>query len=286
MTQLFTTPWARLAAIGTATILISACSKMQSASTPKPEDKAAPPPVAVVNGTDVTRAEYDFYVKTLTHGKSADSLTPEQRAQVLDLLIDMQIAATEGQNAGVEANADVAAALRVTRLSILKDAEQRKFLAGIQPTDQELHAEYDAAVAALDKTEYHARHILLAAKDKDLAEQLTKKLKAGAKFEDLAKQYSIDPGSKIKGGDLDWFPAGRMVKPFADALKSLKKGEITPQPVETQFGWHIIQLEDTRDTPPPPFEQVKEQVKNRVLEKKWQEFIDGFKKTAKIEKKL
>ena len=98
---------------------------------------------------------------------------------------------------------------------------------------RELHAEYDTAVASMDKTEYHARHILVA--NKDQAEQIIKKLKGGAKFEDLAKAQSIDTGSKTNGGDLGWFTTSRMVKPFADAVKALKKGEITPEPVQTQY---------------------------------------------------
>ena len=118
------------------------------------------------------------------------------------------------------------------------------------------------------------------------AEQIIKKLKGGAKFEDLAKADSIDTGSKTNGGDLGWFTTSRMVKPFADAVKALKKGEITPEPVQTQFGWHIIQLEDTRDKTPPPFDQVKEQVTNRVIRKKLQAYVEELKKNAKIEKKL
>jgi peptidyl-prolyl cis-trans isomerase C len=146
-----------------------------------------------------------------------------------------------------------------------------------------LHAEYETALAALDKTEYHARHILVA--NKDQADDVLKKLKGGAKFEDLAKSQSID-GSKTNGGDLGWFTLARMVKPFGDAVKGLKKGEITQQPVQTQFGWHVIQLEDTRDVTPPPFEQVKAQLTNAWIRKKLQEYVAELKKNAKIEKKL
>jgi peptidyl-prolyl cis-trans isomerase C len=156
-------------------------------------------------------------------------------------------------------------------------------LKGYQPTDAELHAEYDSAVAAMDKNEYHARHILVA--DKDQADQVVKKLKGGAKFEDLAKSQSID-GSKTNGGDLGWFTLARMVKPFGDAVKGLKKGEYTQQPVQTQFGWHVIKLEDTRDVTPPPFDQVKSQLTNAVIRKKLQAYVDQLKKDAKIEKKM
>jgi peptidyl-prolyl cis-trans isomerase C len=286
MTQFFKTPWALLSAVAAAVLVMTACTKGQPTVPPAPkaDAKPAPVPVATVGGNAISHDEYDFFVKSLTHGKTADTLNPDQKAQVLDMLIDTQVAADQGLKDGVDKDPDVAAAIEVTRLSILKDAEQRKYLADKQPSDEELHAEYDSAVAGFDKTEYHAMHILV--KDKDLADQLTKKLKAGAKFEDLAKANSVDPGSKVKGGDLGWFSAGRMVKPFADALKGMKKGETTAAPVQTQFGWHIIRLVETRDAPPPPFDQVKEQVKNRVLEKKWQAYLDGFKKAEPIEKKL
>ena len=98
---------------------------------------------------------------------------------------------------------------------------------------------------------------------KDQAEQLIKKIKGGAKFEDLAKANRSTPARRANGGDLGWFTTSRMVKPFADAVKGLKKGEITPEPVQTQYGWHVIQLEDTRDVTPPPFDQVKAQLTNR-----------------------
>ena len=108
--------------------------------------------------------------------------------------------------------------------------------------------------------------------------------KSGAKFEDLAKAQSTDTGSKNNGGDLGWFTTSRMVKPFSDAVKNLKKGEISP-PVQTQYGWHVIQLEDTRDAAPPPFDQVKQQLTDAVMRKKLQAYVETLKKQATIEKK-
>ena len=142
----------------------------------------------------------------------------------------------------------------------------------------------ETAVAAMDKNEYKARHILVASKED--GEQIIKKLKGGAKFEDLAKAQSTDTGSKNNGGELGWFTTSRMVKPFADAVLALKKGEITQEPVQTQFGWHVIQLEDTRDKTPPPFDQVKPQITNQVIRKKLQAYVEDLKKNAKIEKTL
>jgi peptidyl-prolyl cis-trans isomerase C len=167
-------------------------------------------------------------------------------------------------------------------MRVLADAESQKYIKALQPSDADLKAEYETAIAAMDKTEYKARHILVASKED--GESIIKKLKGGAKFEDLAKSQSTDTGSKNNGGELGWFTTSRMVKPFADAVVGLKKGEITQEPVQTQFGWHVIQLEDTRDKTPPPFDQVKPQLTNQVIRKKLQAYVADLKKNAKIEK--
>ena len=284
MSQFFRTPWTVMSTVAAVAIL-TACGKTQQAAAPAPApaaDKAVAAPVAIVNGTPISRTEYDIYVKNLLQGKQQE-LTPEQKNQVLDELINMQLLSAQAEKDGLENDPDAAAQLRVLRMRVMADAESQKFLKGYQPTDAELHAEYDTAVAAMDKNEYHARHILVA--DKDQADQIVKKLKGGAKFEDLAKSQSID-GSKTNGGDLGWFTLARMVKPFGDALKGLKKGEYTQQPVQTQFGWHVIKLEDTRDVTPPPFDQVKSQLTTAVIRKKLQSYVDQLKKDAKIEKKM
>ena len=284
MTQFFITPCARWSALAATALLATACGNKPGpvASTQSQSPDAAP--VAVVDGTPISHSVFDFYVKSLTGGKeTATQLTAEQKNQVLDELISMQLMADQGLKDGVDKDPQIAAQLQMTRLRLVADAESQKYLKGKEPTDQEMHTEYDSAIASMDKTEYHARHILVASKE--LADQLTMKIKAGANFEELAKTQSID-GSKTSGGDLGWFSAARMVKPFADAVKGLKKGEVTAQPVQTQFGWHIIKLEETRTITPPPFDQVKEQISNRVEQKKLQAYVDQLKKTAKIDKKL
>jgi peptidyl-prolyl cis-trans isomerase C len=284
MSHFFRTPWTVMSTVAAVAIL-TACGKTQQAAAPAPApaaDKPVAAPVAIVNGTPISRTAYDIYVKNLLQGKQQE-LTPEQKNQVLDELISMQLLAAQADKDGLEKDPDTAAQLQVLRMRVMADAESQKFLKGQEPTDAELHAEYDSAIAAMDKNEYHARHILVA--NQDQANQIIKKLKGGAKFEDLAKSQSID-GSKTNGGDLGWFTLARMVKPFGDALKGLKKGEYTQQPVQTQFGWHVIKLEDTRDVTPPPFDQVKPQLSNAVIRKKLQAHVDQLKKDAKIEKKM
>ncbi len=281
MSQFFRTPWtAALTVIAIAGL--AACGKTQQAAAPPAAATPAAAPVAVVNGTPISRTEFDIYVKGLLQGRQQE-LTADQKNEVLDELISMQLLAAQAEKDSLEKDPDTAAQLEVLHLRVMADAESQKFLKGQQPTDAELHAEYDSAIGSMDKTEYHARHILVSSKEQ--ADQIIKKLKGGAKFEELAKADSID-GSKTNGGDLGWFTLARMVKPFADAVKAMKKGEYTQQPVQTQFGWHVIKLEDTRDVTPPPFDQVKDKLVNAVIRKKLQVYVAELKKTATIEKKL
>lgn len=283
MTQILRAPWTVTLTVAAVAVMVSACGKSQQTAAPPVSETPASPPVAIVNGTPLSRTDYDVYVKGLLQGKPQTDLTADQKSQVLDELITMQLVSTQAIKDGLEKDPDVAARLDVLRMRVLADAESQKFLKGKEPTDAELRAEYDTALGSMDKTEYHARHILVGSKEQ--AESLIKKIKAGAKFEDVAKADSTD-NSKTSGGDLGWFTLSRMVKPFADAVKGLKKGEMTAQPVQTQFGWHIIKLEDTREVAPPPFEQVKTQVTNGVIQKKLQAFVEDLKKNAKIEKKM
>ncbi len=278
MTQFFSTQRTRVSAVAAITILLAACGKGQQTAAPAPAaDKAASPPVAIVNGTPISREAFDDYLKGLLRGKPAADVTADDKNQVLDQMINMQLIAAQADKDGLQNDPDVATRIALLRTQILADAAAQKYVKSNEPTDAELHTAYDAAT---DKTEYHALHILVASKEK--AEQLIKKLKGGAKFEDVAKAESTD-NSKANGGDLGWFTTARMVKPFGDAVKALKKGEITPEPVQTQYGWHIIKLEDTRDA---PFDQFKTQLTNGIMQKKFQTYIDGLKATAKIEKKL
>jgi peptidyl-prolyl cis-trans isomerase C len=283
MTQFLRTPWHLVSTVAAIGVLLAACDKGQPAAAPAATDTAAATSVAVVNGVAIPRADYDAFLKNLLQGKPVPpDLTAEQKNQVLDELITMQLVSTQAVKDGVDKDPEVAANLDVLRMRVLSDGESQKFLKGKEPTDAELHAEYDGDITAMDKTEYHARHILVATKEK--ADQLIKKLKGGAKFEDVAKAESTD-NSKTSGGDLGWFTATRMVKPFADAVKALKKGETTPEPVQTQYGWHIIKLEETREVTPPPFDQVKAQVTKNLIQKKLVAYVEDMKKTAKIDKK-
>jgi peptidyl-prolyl cis-trans isomerase C len=278
MTQFLSTQWTRVSTVAAITLLLAACGKgQQAAVAPPAADKPATPPVAIVDGTPISRDAYDDYLKGLLRGKPASDVTADEKNQVLDQMINMQLIATQAEKDGLDKDPDVATRIALLRTQILADAAAQKYVKSNEPSDQELHAAYDAAT---DKTEYHASHILVPTKEK--ADQLIKKIKGGAKFEDVAKSDSTD-NSKANGGDLGWFTTARMVKPFGDAVKGLKKGEMTTDPVQTQYGWHIIKLQDTRDA---PFDQMKGQLTNGIMQTKFQVYIDGLKKNAKIEKKL
>src|SRR5258708_670251 len=184
MSQFSSTPWTRIAILIAFAVSVTACGKGQAPAPPKRRAAPAAPPVASIDGTPISRTEYDIYLKSLLRGRPATELTTEQKAQVLDELINMQLLASQGEKDAVYKDPDVGAQLQVVRIRVLADAESAKYLKDKDPTDAELHAEYDSAVAAMDKTEYHARHILVASKE--AAEPAIKKIKGGPKVEDAA----------------------------------------------------------------------------------------------------
>ena len=205
--------------------------------------------------------------------KPSAELIPAQRAQALDTLVRAEAVAQQAEKEGLDKQGDAPPSLALARLQILEQAAMTNFLKDHKATDAELKAEYDSQVAAMPKTQYKARHILV--KTKDEADQIIAQLKKGAKFEKLAADHSLD-GSKNNGGDLGWFSPQNMVKPFADAVAGLKKGETTQTPVQTEFGWHVIRLDDTRETTPPAFDTVKDRLVQIVEAKKFKAYGDGL----------
>jgi len=254
------------------------------AGTAAPKRAAAPAEasVATVNGTPITRSVFEYYVKAST-GKSSADLPPEARSQLLDNLIRGTLLSQQAAKDGLDKTSDVASQLTLTRWQVLGEAEANSYLKDKPATDAQLRQEYDAQVATLPKTEYHARHILVSTQD--AAQQIIDQLKGGASFEELAKTKSID-STKDQGGDLGWFAPNTMVQPFANAVVALKKGETTQTPVQTPFGWHVIQLLDTRDQAPPQFDTVKQRVQQLVQSKKVRAYQDELLKTATIKKNL
>jgi len=271
----------RILCLTAALVALAACQQAKSpAGTAGGSSSAtSSPAVATVDGTPISRDFYEFYIKGVT-GKTSSDLSPEQRTQALDNLIRAELIAHEATQEGIDKQPQTAQIMKMERLNILEQALSQKYLGNKQPTDAELKAEYDAEVAKMPQTEYHARHILVATEP--FAEKIIARLKAGEKFEDLAKAESMD-ASKSNGGDLGWFTLDHMVKPFADAVAGLKVNQYTTTPVQTQYGWHVIQLLGTRPVSPPPFDQVKQRLVQVVEAKRFRAYTDDLLKQAQVE---
>jgi peptidyl-prolyl cis-trans isomerase C len=258
--------------------LLGGCGK---AATPAGDSAAKGPEVATVNGQPISKSEFDLYVENVER-QSKRQVSDEEKSTLLDQFISMRLAADAAEKDGVTKDAKVQDQLAMARMNVLVDSGLQQWLEKHPVTDEELRPEYDAQVAQMPK-EYHARHILV--DDEAKAEAITKELQAGGDFAKSAQKNSKDPSGK-SGGDLGWFTLDTMVKPFSDAVAALKPGQMTDKPVHSQFGWHIIKLEDTRVTAPPPFEEVKDRVKMIVQRKKLQTYLEDLRKGAKIEKKI
>ena len=242
-------------------------------------DKASPT-LVTVNGKAITAQLLDTFLQAVT-GKPAAEATPEQRDALLEQLVNMTLAAQAAEKDGQADSPDVKARLDLLHTQILAEAASEKYVKSHPVSDDEVKAAYDSEVANMPK-EYKARHILV--ETKEAADTVIKELQAGGDFAKIAKAKSKDPGSAAKGGDLGWFSAQTMVKPFSEALAKLEKGKTTTEPVQTQYGYHVIQLEDVRSPSAPAFEEVKEQVKMFAQRKKLQAYLDDLRKTAKIQK--
>jgi peptidyl-prolyl cis-trans isomerase C len=240
--------------------------------------------VATINGTTISRSLYDAYLKSALQGKADPAtLTHEQKEQALDNLLRFELVVQQAEKQDITKDPQTADMIELYRMNAIQQAFSEKFIKENKPTDEELHKEYDAQIAQMPHTEYHVSHILVA--DEATAKGVITKLGGGAKFEDLAKKTSTDP-SKAQGGDLGWTQPERMVKPFSDAMVALKPGEYTHVPVQTQYGWHVIKLLDTRPLTPPAFDGAKEQLTQIVLGKKYKAYVDGLLAKAQIDKKM
>jgi peptidyl-prolyl cis-trans isomerase C len=235
--------------------------------------------IAVVNGTPIPKARVDALVEQLVHQGQQDS--PQLQAAVREELINREILMQEAARRGIPTRPDVKAQVAVAQQTVVLRALIEDFLKNNQPTDAEVKARYDALAKDAGGKEYHLHHILV--DNEAQAKDLIAKIKAGASFEDLAKQYSKDPGSGKNGGDLDWSDPKAYVPEFAAAAEKLQKGQMTDTPVHTQFGWHIIRLDDTRDTAPPPLEQVRQQIVQQIQQEKLQAFEESLRKNAKVQ---
>lgn len=238
--------------------------------------------IAIVNGKAVPKARADALLTQAT--RQGQAKTPELEQQVRDEVVLREMFMQEAEKRGLAASADYKTQMEFARQSILIRELFADYSKKHPVTDAEVQAEYDKFKSQSGGTEYRARHILV--EKEDDAKALITQIKGGAKFEELAKKNSKDPGSGENGGDLDFAAPGAYVPEFSQAMVKLKKGEMTEAPVKSQFGWHIIKLEDTREAKFPPLEEVKGQIQQRLGQQKLAQFRDEIKAKAKTDYKF
>ena len=257
---------------------LAACGsdKSSSASSEIPADAAA-----VVNGEPVTQEAVAFYAERRT-GMPVEQLAPEMRDQIINELINIELLAQEAKNKGLDQRAPLKQELAFQRATGLADASMTAYLEQDPISEDTLRAEYEARVAELGSEEYKASHILV--EDEASANAIIAELDAGADFETLARERSIEPGAEQSAGSLGWFAPGQMVEPFANAVSNMEDGSISAAPVQTQFGWHVIRREEAREVPPPAFEDIKPQIERFLTNQKIQEYINVLRDDASIEK--
>ncbi|MBI5907873.1 MAG: peptidylprolyl isomerase [Polaromonas sp.] len=235
--------------------------------------------VAIVNGKAVPKARIDALALQLS--RSGRPVTPEMQGQIREEVIAREVFMQEAEKLGLSATDDFKAQMELARQAILIRELFADFQKKNPVLDADLKAEYDKFVAANGGKEYKARHILVEKEDE--AKAIIASLKKGGKFEDIAKKSSKDPGSGANGGDLDWANPSSYVPEFSQAMTKMNKGQLTDVPVKTQFGYHIIRVDDIRTAQLPPFEELKPQIAQQMQQQKLGAFQQGLREKAKVE---
>jgi peptidyl-prolyl cis-trans isomerase C len=238
--------------------------------------------IAIVNGKAVPKSRVDTLVAQAQ--RAGQQVSPEMQVQARDQVVLREIFAQEAERRGVGASPDFRLQMELARQTLLIRELFEDYKKKNPVEDAEARVEYDKFKAQATGTEYRARHILVETEAE--AKAVTAQLKGGAAFEELAKKLSKDPGSGANGGDLDFAKPDSYVPEFGGALVKLKKGETTAEPVKSQFGWHVIRLDDTREAQFPPFDDVKGQIKQRLEQVKLQRFQDELRGKAKTDYKF
>lgn len=234
--------------------------------------------IAIVNGKAVPTSRVEALKQQVA--RSGRPITPDVEAQIKEEVIAREIFMQEAQKRGLDATEEYKSQIELARQTILIRELFAEFQKTSAVTDSDVQAEYDKFVAANGGKEYRARHILVETKEQ--AEAVLAALKKGGKFEDLAKKQSKDPGSGANGGDLDWAAPGNYVKEFSDAMVALNKGQVSG-PVQSQFGFHIIRLDDVREAQLPTLEDVKPQIVQQMTQQRMANFQQELRAKAKVE---
>jgi peptidyl-prolyl cis-trans isomerase C len=257
-------------------LLLGSASIAQAADETPP---AADKPVAVVNGHQIPQLYFEMLKRDLlAQGQHDDNRLD---AKVKDSLIILELASRAAVDKGLDKNPSLAAMLDIRRKDLLAKAYLEDYVKAHPVTDAEITSEYDKAKASTSGNEYKVQHILV--KTEAEADKILAELKRKRNFEELARKDSIDPGSAKKGGELGWNAPNAFVKEFADALSEMKKGETSKTPVKSEFGWHIIRVEDVRPAQIPPLEEVKEEITHQIQQARIHEALQALRKDAKIE---
>ncbi|HYY62118.1 MAG TPA: peptidylprolyl isomerase [Burkholderiales bacterium] len=264
-------------------VLIAALALLPNfaAGQDKPAAKAAPkaPPVAKVNGVAVPASHMEFLIQQQRSRGAPDNA--QTRQMLKDELVNREVVAQEAQKNGMLKKPEVQTQLEMARQEIMVGAYLRDWVQKHPVSDDEVQKEYERAKSQTGDKEYRARHILVDSEDE--AKNLIGQLKKGSSFAELAKNNSKDPGSKERGGDLDWNVPAAFDKTFSDAMVGLDKGKFTDTPVHTRFGYHIIQLDDVRQTKFPALAEVRPRIQQQLTQQKIEELVRGLRAKAKVE---
>ncbi|MDQ8023194.1 MAG: peptidylprolyl isomerase [Moraxellaceae bacterium] len=236
--------------------------------------------IAKVNGQTIPASLGELLIKEQA-AQGANPADPQLKAQVREHLIRREVLLQEARKKNMDKDAAIRQRMEYVRDEMLVNSFMEDWAKKNPVTDAQAKAEYDKVAAQAGDTEYQGRHILVATEAE--AQAAIKKLQAGAKFEALAKEISTDPGSKDNGGELGWARAGNYVPEFSGALTKLEKGKFTPQPVKTQFGYHIILLEDSRKAQNPSFDELKPRITQALQQQALQKYVADLMSKSKIE---
>jgi peptidyl-prolyl cis-trans isomerase C len=259
-------------------LALGACSADKDAKSGAQAPKE--PAAATVNGMPISQRTVDMVAKQGAASGRPDSL--ESRKAIIDQLALQMAVAQEAVKKGLDKTPEVADQIEAVKESVLANAYVQDFVKNNPVTDDMLKAEYDRIKASVTGTQYKARHILVA-KEAEAKDIIAKLKKSPGAFEKLAMERSTDTGSKARGGDLGWFDPRGMVPEFGAAVSKLEKGKFTLEPVKTQFGYHVIQLEDSRPIEAPPLDEVKPQLSQQLQQQSVMKQLDALKAQAKIE---
>jgi peptidyl-prolyl cis-trans isomerase C len=236
-------------------------------------------PVAVVNSREIPRLRGELLMRQLP--PNANPGSPQARVMVREELINRELVVQDAERKGLLKNPEVTEQIELARQQAILNLYLQDFVKNNPIGDADVKSEYERLRKETSGSEYKAAHILV--KTENEAKELIAKIRKGAKFADLARIASDDPGSKDTGGDLGWSSPSNYVKPFGDALIKLKKGEMTSEPVQTQYGFHVIRLDDQRPMKAPPLEQLRPQIEQRLQQARIQKMVSDLRSRAKIQ---